>query len=51
MSQDHRIDLECTVCHELNYTSRKNKKNTPNRLELNKFCRRCSKMTMHKETK
>ncbi len=51
MSQEHRIDLECTDCHNLNYTSRKNKKNTQARLELKKFCKTCRKMTGHKETK
>ncbi len=51
MSQDNRIELECTVCHNINYASRKNKKNTPARLELKKYCKFCKKMTLHKETK
>jgi large subunit ribosomal protein L33 len=29
----------------------KNKKNTPNRLEFKKFCRRCRSHTLHKESK
>jgi len=51
MSQDTRIDLECTVCHNLNYATTKNKKNTPARLEIKKYCKFCKKMTVHKETK
>lgn len=45
------IRLECTVCHERNYTTTKNKKNTPDRLKLNKYCSRCKKRTEHKEAK
>ncbi|MCC7356520.1 MAG: 50S ribosomal protein L33 [Candidatus Doudnabacteria bacterium] len=51
MSQDNRIDLECTVCKNLNYMTSKNKKNTPARLEIKKFCKHCKKMSVHKETK
>jgi large subunit ribosomal protein L33 len=51
MSQDNLINLECTVCHNLNYQTTKNKKNTAKRLELKKFCKFCKKMTLHKETK
>jgi large subunit ribosomal protein L33 len=29
----------------------KNKKNTPERLELKKYCRFCRKHTLHNETK
>jgi large subunit ribosomal protein L33 len=29
----------------------KNKKNTPDRLELSKYCRFCRKHTLHSETK
>jgi large subunit ribosomal protein L33 len=29
----------------------KNKKNTPDRVELNKYCRFCKKHTLHRETK
>ena len=51
MSQDHLINLECTICHNLNYQTKKNKKNTQKRLELKKFCKFCKKKTLHKETK
>ena len=46
-----RITLKCTVCNEENYRTEKNKKNTTERLELNKFCKRCMKHTAHKEEK
>ncbi len=45
------ITLACTVCKERNYTSQKNRRNDPNRLELNKYCPRCRKHTQHKEQK
>ena len=51
MSQDNLIKLECTACKSLNYHSTKNKKTLKNRLELMKFCKKCKKRVMHKETK
>ncbi len=51
MSQDNMIKLECTVCKTVNYHSHKNKKTLKERLELNKFCKQCSKHEAHKETK
>jgi len=51
MSQDNRITLVCTICKTQNYESTKNKKNTPKRLEIKKFCKICKKMTLHKEDK
>lgn len=51
MSQDNLINMECTVCKNLNYQTNKNKKNTAKRLELQKFCKFCKKKTLHKETK
>ncbi|MCE7963369.1 MAG: elongation factor Tu [Acidobacteria bacterium ACB1] len=45
------IILQCTECKERNYVTTKNKKNTPNRLELNKFCRRCRCHRLHRENK
>ncbi len=45
------ITLECPECRERNYTSTKNRKNDRQRLELSKYCRRCRKHTLHKETK
>lgn len=51
------VALECTVCKsELglskeNYFVEKNKANTPERLELKKYCPTCKKHTIHKEKK
>jgi large subunit ribosomal protein L33 len=45
------IHLACTACQERNYSSRKNKKNNPDRLEVKKYCSRCKEHTVHKETK
>ena len=38
-------------CKERNYFTVKNKKNTPDRLEMKKYCPRCRKYTVHNETK
>jgi large subunit ribosomal protein L33 len=46
-----RITLQCTECKEENYRTEKNKRNTTERLELNKFCPKCRKSTNHKEKK
>nr|UWM16038.1 ribosomal protein L33 [Arnebia guttata]UWM17414.1 ribosomal protein L33 [Arnebia guttata] len=60
-----RIILECTACVRngngankskrsmgiSRYITQKNRQNTPNRLELRKFCRYCSKHTIHGEIK
>ncbi len=45
------ITLECTECKRRNYTTTKEKKNTPGRLEIKKFCKFDRKHTLHKETK
>ena len=45
------LQLACTVCKERTYTTRKNKKNDPNRLELKKYCPRCRRHTLHREAK
>ena len=45
------ITLACSECKERNYTSEKNKRNDPNRLEMNKYCLHCRKHTLHRETK
>ena len=45
------VSLMCQDCKNINYTEEKNKKNTPEKLELNKYCKRCGKHTLHKETK
>lgn len=45
------IAMACTVCKERNYSTMKNKKNDPDRLERNKYCCTCRKHTPHKEVK
>lgn len=45
------ITLACEKCKRRNYTTNKNKKNDPERIELSKYCPFCKQHTMHKETK
>ena len=61
--KDVRVNviLECTSCVRKNgnkesrgisrYITQKNRRNTPNRLELKKFCPYCYKHTIHGEIK
>ncbi len=46
-----KITLACTECKQRNYNTMKNKKNSPDRLEMNKYCRFCRKHTLHRESK
>lgn len=41
--------LRCSECNEENYLTEKNKKNTPERIEVMKYCPRCRKQTLHRE--
>jgi large subunit ribosomal protein L33 len=45
------INLACTECRERTYTTTKNRKNDPQRLELNKYCPRCRTTRSHREVK
>jgi len=45
------IHMQCTDCKDKNYSTTKNRKTTPDRLEMKKFCRKCRKHTAHKEAK
>jgi ribosomal protein L33, bacterial type len=45
------ITLACGECKERNYTSEKNRRNDPGRMEIKKYCPRCKKHTVHRETK
>ncbi len=45
------ITLACGECKRRNYTTTKNKRTTPDKLEFSKYCRYCRKHTVHKETK
>ena len=44
------LALVCTVCKSQNYITEKSKVNTPDKLILKKYCRKCRKKTEHKET-
>lgn len=46
-----KVILTCSECLSRNYTTHKNKSTHTERIELNKFCRKCGKHTLHKETK
>lgn len=46
-----KVTMACTECKQRNYNTKKNKKNDPDRLEMNKYCKFCKKHTLHKETK
>ena len=46
-----KITLACTEYKPRNYNKEKNKKNSPDRLEMKKYCRFCKKHTLHRETK
>ena len=46
-----KVSLRCSECKQRNYTTMKNKKNDPARLEMKKYCRFCRKHTTHNETK
>lgn len=56
------IHLECSSCRTTDldqkrkagvfrYTTNKNRKNTPSRIEINKFCPNCNKHVLFKEIK
>ncbi|MCR5462182.1 MAG: 50S ribosomal protein L33 [bacterium] len=46
-----KIILICSECLSRNYTSTKNKLENKQRLEIMKFCPKCNKHTLHKESK
>ncbi len=45
------ITLQCESCKNRNYTSMKNVRQHPERMELKKYCKFERKHTVHKETK
>ena len=53
MATDARmiITLACGECKARNYTTTKNKRSDPDRIELRKFCKVCRKHTLHREAK
>ena len=46
-----KITLACEVCKERNYITKKNRRNDPDRMELQKFCPRCRTHQAHRETR
>ncbi len=45
------ITLACEECKRRNYSTVKNKKNDPDRIEVKKYCKWCKKHTNHRETR
>ncbi|MCL0052928.1 50S ribosomal protein L33 [Dehalococcoidales bacterium] len=45
------IHLACVECKQRTYTTTKNRKNDPQRLELRKYCPRCRAHRLHREIK
>ncbi|MFC1618431.1 50S ribosomal protein L33 [Candidatus Neomarinimicrobiota bacterium] len=45
------VILECVDCGRSRYTTTKNKRNHPERMEFRKYCRWCRGHTVHRETK
>ena len=46
-----KITLRCSERKQRNYNTMKNKINSPEKLEMNKYCPFCRKHTKHVETK
>ncbi|MCK4588660.1 50S ribosomal protein L33 [Candidatus Woesebacteria bacterium] len=44
------IGLVCSECKSQNYATTRNKINIEGKLQLKKYCKRCAKNTLHKET-
>ena len=49
--KDKQIILACQECKRRNYATTKERKNTPDRLELKKYCKFCNKHIPHRETR
>ncbi|HQH71760.1 MAG TPA: 50S ribosomal protein L33 [bacterium] len=46
-----QIIIACTECKQRNYSTMKNKRLHPDRMETKKYCRWCNKHTLHRETR
>ncbi len=44
------VGLICSECKSQNYVTMRNKINLEGKLSLKKYCKRCKKMQLHKET-
>jgi large subunit ribosomal protein L33 len=45
------VTLACEDCKRRNYQTNKSRRNSPDRIELRKYCRWCGHHTAHKETR
>ncbi|MCK4533752.1 50S ribosomal protein L33 [bacterium] len=45
------VALVCGKCKRRNYSIKKNKKRSPGKIEVKKYCRSCREHILHKETK
>jgi large subunit ribosomal protein L33 len=45
------FSLECQTCKRRNYSTTKNKRTTPEKVKLKKYCAFCRSHSEHKETK
>ncbi len=45
------VTLQCTECKRKNYTTTRDKKKHPERLEIKKYCKFDRKHTLHREMK
>lgn len=46
-----RLTFKCSECGEENYIGTRNKRKNPERMQIQKYCPRCNKKTLHKEKK
>jgi large subunit ribosomal protein L33 len=46
-----QVQLACGQCKRRNYSTSKNKRTHPERVEYRKYCRFCRQHTVHKEAR
>ena len=46
-----KVILICSECYSRNYQTTKKKEQASERIELMKYCPKCNKHTLHKESK
>jgi len=44
------VSLICPECKSQNYITERNKVNIEGKLQLKKYCKKCRKQTLHKES-
>jgi len=44
------VALLCSECKNQNYVTHRNKVNMEQKLEIKKYCKKCKKHTLHKES-